>query len=302
MTDAASIPAVVVTFHPDDALESRLRAIAREAGPVLVVDNSTDPVARGRVADACQRVGAELLANADNTGLGAALNRAFAALRERGFSAVLAFDQDSTPAPGLALALEAVATKHPRCAVVGANWHDEGRPGFASRHLRRSRLGPMLFERIPARADLTDVTCVITSGSRFDLAAWSELGGFDDTLFLDLVDTDYCLRARGAGYDVAVAAAAVLAHRRGAKEEARAFGRRWWPAHMPPRRLRGLFRNRLHVVARHGLSQPHWVLFEAAYTAKILAEIVALEADKGAKLAACAQGTWDGLMGRLGPA
>jgi hypothetical protein len=46
---------------------------------------------------------------------------------------------------------------------------------------------------------------------------------------------------------------------------------------------------------------PHWVAFELAYAVKIVAEIVFLEETKLAKLAACARGTWDGLLGRVGP-
>lgn len=301
MSTAPAIPGVVVTYHPDEAFESRLRAVARETAPVLVVDNSTDPAARVRVASACATVGAELIANPANRGLATALNQAFARLAQRGFPAVIAFDQDSTPAPGFAAALQAVAAANRQPAVVGANWQDEARPGVVSRHLRSHPRLPGAFERVDATTDLADVTCVITSGSLFDLGIWTDLGGFDDDLFLDLVDTEYCLRARTSGHTIAVASAARLAHRRGAKRAVSRVGRAWWPAFMPPSRLRGLFRNRLHVVAHQGWRAPHWVAFEAAYTAKILAEILALEDEKWAKLGACVQGTWDGLIGRTGP-
>jgi hypothetical protein len=70
---------------------------------------------------------------------------------------------------------------------------------------------------------------------------------------------------------------------------------------MPPLRLRLLFRNRLRLFPRHARHAPHWVAFELVYTIKILAEILLLEDRKGAKLAACASGTWDGLLGRGGP-
>lgn len=301
MTMSALPPtgAVVVTYFPDPDFGRRLAAIAREAAPVLVIDNSADPAVHTRLAAACAAAGCEFLASPGNVGLAAALNTGFTRLHARGLGWAIAFDQDSTPAPGFAAALHATAARHAEAVVVGANWTDEARPGVSARHLR-SRFG-LAFQRPAARTDLPDVTCVITSGTLFALPAWRELGGFDAALFLDLVDTEFCLRARAAGHRVAVSAGARLAHRRGAKHPVRFLGRTFWPAAMPPRRLRGLFRNRLLVTARHGGRAPHWVAFECVYAAKLLLEIALLERDKAARLAACLQGTWEGLLGVEGP-
>jgi GT2 family glycosyltransferase len=43
-------------------------------------------------------------------------------------------------------------------------------------------------------------------------AVFAELGGFDESLGVDLNDVDYCLRARDAGYDVLVEPRAELVH------------------------------------------------------------------------------------------
>lgn len=300
MSTRPRVAGVVVTFHPDAGLETRLTAIARETDMVIVVDNTGDAALHARLTTAVAGHGARLIANADNRGLGAALNQAFAVAAADGCAWVIAFDQDSTPAPGFTAALAAAAEANPKSAAVGANWRDEARPDFASRHLRPQPALPFLFTRSIAAHDLTDVTCVITSGTLFRIGAWRALGGFDEGLFLDLVDTEFCLRARSAGRTIVVAAAARLAHNRGAKRPVRRFGRTWWPAFMPPDRLRYLSRNRLAVAARVGWREPHWLLFELAYSLKIIAEVLLCEDRKTAKLAACARGTWDGLLGVSG--
>ncbi len=41
---------------------------------------------------------------------------------------------------------------------------------------------------------------LITSGSVINLAIFKQLPGFDENLFIDLVDTDYCFAARQAGF------------------------------------------------------------------------------------------------------
>lgn len=297
---SSSLGAVVVTYFPDAAFGARLAAIAREYQPILVVDNSADASIHARLTVLCRDHRCTFIPQTENVGLATALNRGFAALSATGAIHAVAFDQDSTPSSGHAAALLGLADSAPRPAIVGSNWHDEARPAHPSRHLRRHPLIPLLFQRPIALADLDRITSVITSGTLFDLAAWRELGGFDESLFLDLVDTEYCLRARAAGYHIAVAAAARLAHNRGAKRPVCFLGRTFWPAFMPPLRLRYLFRNRLLVAQVFAIHAPHWLAFELAYTAKIISEILALESQKLAKLRACARGTWDGLFGARG--
>lgn len=294
------VAGVVVTYFPDADFADRLAAVAEETAPVIVVDNSADAAVRERLRAVCAPLRVQLIENPENRGIGAALNQAFAELERNGIEWAVAFDQDSLPELGFTVALLETATAGglPPAAVTGANWHDRARPDSPARHLRKNPRLPAGFVRSVADRDLREITCVITSGSLFHLLAWRQLGGFDANLFLDLVDTEFCLRARAAGRDVRVAARALLHHQRGAKRAVRFAGRTWWPAFMPESRLTLLFRNRLFLFRRHGTQFPHWVLFELAYAGKVLAEIVFLEDRKLSKLQACLRGTWAGMISR----
>jgi rhamnosyltransferase len=300
LIEGRPVGAVVVTFFPDERLEPRLTAIGREFGPVIVVDNSGDPRVQRRLRETCEARRFDFIANPGNLGLAAALNQGFCAHVERGLQWAIAFDQDSMPAEGFGRTITTAALRPPRAAVTGANWIDEAHPERAPLHLRRGASFPMFFQRTAAEHDLDDVTCVISSGSLFDLTTWGELAGFDQDLFLDLVDTDYCVRAARLGRCIRVAAAARLRHRRGAKRAVHFAGRTFFPAFMPPLRLQYLFRNRVRLLSRHAEFAPHLLSFELVYAAKILAEITVLEDQKLAKLAGCARGIWDGITGRKG--
>jgi rhamnosyltransferase len=296
------IPAAIVTFHPDTAWPARLDAVLREHPRVVVVDNSTSAEGRAFVsAIIAARAGASLHALSENPGIGAALNLAFSALADEGHARAVAYDQDSTPAPGFAAALSATATAMPHAAVIGANWIDPRRPDRPALFLHAAGPFGFGFRRIAATRDLSDLLCVITSGSLFDLAVWRALGGFDERLFLDLVDTEYCLRARLAGHDIAAAATARLEHHRGEKHPVRLLGRDFYPAHTPPFRLRCLSRNRILIFRRLRLRPLAWVFYELAYAAKLLADSLFLENRKIARLSAMLEGTWDGLRKRSGP-
>src|SRR5688572_24624588 len=97
MNHSPAIAGVVITYFPDAEFEHRLDAIAREVKPLVVVDNSADEEVQARVRKACARCDAQLITNPVNRGLGAALNQAFMLLAQQRLTAVIAFDQDSTP-------------------------------------------------------------------------------------------------------------------------------------------------------------------------------------------------------------
>lgn len=296
------IPAVVVTFHPDAAWPTRLDTVLHEHSRVIVVDNSTADSARSFVVTiVAARSGVTLLSLPDNPGIGAALNLAFEILAADGHSRAVAFDQDSAPAPGFAAALSATATAHPNAAVIGANWTDPRRPNQPALFLQSGPPFDLGFRRIPAKCDLVGLLCVITSGSLFDLAVWRMLGGFDASLFLDLTDTDYCLRARKAGHTIAASTAAQLEHHRGEKRSVHLLGRECHPSQTPPFRLRCLSRNRVLLFRRHRLHPFAWTVYELAYATKLAADAILFENQKTARVSAMLRGTYDGLLGRTGP-
>lgn len=296
------IPAAVVTFHPDTDWPTRLDAVLREHPRVTVVDNSTNSSAQAFVAKtAASRRRCQLRQLPDNPGIGAALNHAFSALTTEGHDVAVAYDQDSSPAPGFSAALSATAAAIPGAAVIGANWTDPRHPGRPARFLRPSLPFGLCFSRTPAICDLSGLLCVITSGSRFDLRIWTTLGGFDEGLFLDLVDTDFCLRARAAGHVIAASAAARLEHHRGEKETVRLLGYDFHPAFTPPFRLRCLSRNRILIFRRRRLRPLAWTLYDTLYGVKLAADALLLEDQKLARIGAMLRGTWDGLRNRAGP-
>ena len=290
--------AVIVTFEPDRNWPARLAAVRAENLPTIVVDNSTAAVTRQWVRAAALAQGAGYLENPDNPGIGRALNQGFAALASSGADWALAFDQDSTPAAGLSAALLATAEggANPSIAAVGSNWTDAATGGLPSRHLVRHPHLPFFYQRLPATEDLTRVLCVINSGTLFSLRVWRELGGFDETLFLDLVDSDYSLRALATGHELRLAAGARLVHARGNKQPVRFLGGTFRPAFMPAARLFVLYRNRLWLFKKHRLRPLAWTAYECVYALKVLADVLFLETGKPAKLGACLRGTLHGLF------
>lgn len=293
---------VVVAFNPDAGLVARLRATKRQASTVLVADNSDTPQGRAETARMSAEAEAEHLPQASNRGIAGALNAGFAILRSRGFTHALALDQDSMPEGDLAASLLAAAT--PDQALVGADWFDHAAPERAPRHVVALRWMPLLFRRRPLSEMAHKPGCrvpvsfAIMSGACIPLEAWHKLGGFNEDLMLDLVDEDFCLRAREAGLGVSILPGARLEHRRGNKRRVHTPFGTFIPAFIPPRRLRCMFRNRTRVLFRWMLRHPHMASYELAFSAKLVADIILLEDFKAAKLRAIAAGILDAVRGR----
>lgn len=295
---ADAICGVVVTYHPDASVVENLRAVVAECGLVIVVDNGSPP-------ETCAKLGAiagvELLALGSNLGLGVALNRG----AERAFSLgrdwIVTFDQDSRPQPGMVPKLWQLHERLPKAALIGPRLEEPGFGHVQYRPVCRHPDLPVCFRRPLAECDLDDVTMVITSGSLMELAPWRELGGFDESLFIDYIDIDYCLRLRRAGRSVALASGAVLVHHLGRRKSAHVMGRDFRPMHHAPFRHFYMARNRVHTWRRHALAVPHWALFDFCFAVYNYARVLAFEDQRWAKVKAIVRGTWHGLLGRAGP-
>ncbi len=294
-----SLCAVVVTFHPDAAVAENLRAVVGECGLTLVMDNGSSDEDRARLASVPS---AQVIPLGRNLGIATALNRGVARAAELGFSHAILFDQDSRPDCGFAAALVATAAAHPRAAVVVPRIVEQGAAPRLYRWARRHAALPFFFQRVACEGvDLPEVTMAITSGSLVEIDAWRALGGVDETLFIDYVDTDHCLRVVQSGRTIAVSAGAVLLHRLGDRRERRLAGLTLRPTNHAPFRHYFMARNRVHLWRRHAGARPDWAVFDFSYMLYNTFRVLASEEARWRKLNAMVLGTWDGLLGRLGP-
>jgi rhamnosyltransferase len=293
---AGAFCGVMVTFHPPEGVEKNCAAFVAECGQVVVVDNgSGEEVCRTLAAVP----GACLISLAENRGVAQALNAGCTQAAELGYSWVIAFDQDSYPEPGFAAALWNSHLAAPQAAVVGPRIVENALGGHDHRWLRSHPWCGWWFQRAPCRdGDLTDVSVVMTSGSLIEMACWRALGGFDERLFIDCVDTDYCLRWLTAGR---LSAGSRLDHQLGQRTQPRFLGRTFFPTNHLPIRHYHVARNRVLMLRRQDFRFPHWMFFDLMVAGLWLFRMLAFEQHKGAKLKAMVLGTWDRLRGRFGP-
>ena len=297
------IGVVVVTYHPEGAVETRLARMSAQGGALVVVDNTSVPEVLHHLEELCTRQGWELIANPENRGVGVALNQGVARLAELGFEWGLLFDQDSDPLPGMSDRMVESLQRHPqssRVAVVGAAFQERA-TGRRHRVLRRHPRFPLFFQKIePVEEDLPEVSCVITSGSLVRVAAVEAVGRFDEAFFIDYIDTDFCLRCRQHGRLTMVSAAAHFTHEFGERDRRRWCGIELQPTHHSALRHYYMARNRVPMWRRHAGTAPHWALYDFCFAVYNGFRVLAFESNRWRKLKAMVLGTWDGLHGRGG--
>ena len=218
MTESAAITALIISYNSAGVIASCVRSIDG-AVPVLVVDNASDDDSVERL-QACPDV--RVLGNDENVGFGRAANIGLAATDS---PLVLLLNPDLRIGPADIAILSRAAEQRPRAAILGpALFYPAGAKS-------RSGYGPPLFTaghplfsplfRRRAQGGDDAPTCGgephrvgFLSGCALLLrrSAMVELGGFDEQIFLSFEETDLCLRALLADWELWHVPAATAQH------------------------------------------------------------------------------------------
>lgn len=220
---SAEVTAVVVTHNSagviDTALDSLGASVQTIAIEVVVVDNGStdDTVARVERRGDCRVV------RAANDGYAAGINAGV--LAAEGTGPILVLNPDTVCDPGAVVALADAAARHHAIAVpriVGAD-------GTTSRSQRRfptlARALGLGFTDHPALTEIVSAPEAYATAHPVDWATGAvmlvprachaALGGWDESFFLYSEETDFCLRARDAGWSTWFEPRAVVRHDEG---------------------------------------------------------------------------------------
>ena len=298
MQKQPAVVAVVVAYLPDLAiLDAALDRLAAQVAYTVVVDNSP----RDRRAAIPEREAVQVIRLDRNAGVGAAQNVGIRAAAARGADFVLLMDQDSVPAQDMAehllQAYERASLGGDRVAAVGARIVDpDGRDdGFV--RFRHGR-----YEAAPVAPDATDVDCdmLIASGTLIPLASIDRVGPMAEDLFIDKVDTEWCLRARAGGLRLIGAPRALLHHRLGESAVRIWFGR-WRELRLhQPFRYYYMVRNGL-LLRRSPHRTPAWCRADLRQLLSIVLYFGLLKPRGFAPLRMMLRGLVDGLRQVSGP-
>lgn len=298
-----SLATVTVTFNPDiRILETQLAQLPTDALRV-VVDNASEAATRLEVERLCDSCGAVFVGNADNCGLATGLNvgarKALDLAPDTTY--LLLLDQDTEPGPD---GVQGLVKAYERLLALGYP------PGCAGPRMVDASTGLQHgFHRIkgwrwvrefPADAQLEPVKLANLNGSGtlLPVSIYRQLGGFDDALFIDHVDTEWSFRVLAAGHALYGVPQVGFRHRMGeASVRFWLFGWRIWPSRSPLRHYY-LYRNAIRLLKQQQVP----LVWKIWAIAKLLITVVLLGIigpNRKAQLTQICRGLRDGAGHRL---
>ena len=292
--------AVIVTYHPDpERLLHVVQAVRRAADHMVIIDNGSNDFDETALRSANPAL--VLCKLQTNTGIAAAQNEGVRVAKARGATYVLFLDQDSVPQETmvscLRSTLERLEAEGQKVACVGPRVRLPGTHKVAD----FARPGWLLRRRLPCPHATAAVECdfLISSGSLVSLKTLDAVGPMEEGLFIDQVDTEWCLRARAAGYRVYGACGAVLDHRLGDSANRLWFGRwRRLPRHQAFRYYY-IFRNTVLLFRRRYVSFK-WILFQLRWLCALFLLYGILNRHRHGELTMMLKGVADGIRGVTG--
>ena len=301
-----SVCAIIVTYQPDLESFARLVQIIRpQVATMIVVANSAPASAVKELENAAQggtgsSPAIHIIANEKNIGIGAAHNQGIGVALAEDHSHVLLLDQDSTPATDMvARLLEGLRTYAGPEPVAAA-----GPMVVEAKMVRTSyfvRIGSIRYRRKtvvpsdgPVRADL-----LIASGCLIPVPVLRAVGQMDDALFIDRVDTEWCLRALASGRVCIGVPAAQLQHSIGHQTVLIPGLGREVVLHSPLRHYYA-FRNSILVMKRPYVGWA-WRRNELILLMQMLIVYLSFAPERGRRLRMITTGIVHGLTDRAGP-
>jgi rhamnosyltransferase len=297
-----SVCAVIVTYRPDNArLSAILSALGGTVEAIVVVDNASAGLDEGRLRDAYPPLIVKRLES--NKGIAAAQNEGVALARRMKCRYVLFLDQDSLPQPGLVsslrAALERLQASGYQVGGVGPQVRLPGSPA-ASDFCRFGWFG-LRPVRCAAEAAIVECDLLLSSGTLIPVEVMEKVGGMEEGLFIDLVETEWCLRARSKGYGLFGVCGAVLEHRLGEAHSRIWLGRwRQFPRHKPFRYYY-IFRNSLLLFSRE-YARPKWMWYQLQWLGALFLRRGIFNRQHSGELGMMLKGIRHGMRGITGKA
>ena len=195
------VAAIIVSYNPDSNLFDSINLLLNQVEKVIIVDNgSKDKYVKYIKSINEDKI--EIILNKENLGIATALNIGVRKALENGYEWILTMDQDSKASPDMVKKMFNVynsINREERKDILSIF------PNFVDERIQSIEENSNMNSYEYVDAD-------ITSGNLLRKEVFEKVGFFDDSLFIDLVDTDFCMRLNEKGIKMIKIRDAVLYH------------------------------------------------------------------------------------------
>jgi rhamnosyltransferase len=283
LTFTNKLAAVVTTFSEGDTMLTNLERISSQVMVVIVVDDSGE-LFPTKNCDYDEIKNVVVLRNQDNLGIAAALNRGVEKAEALGCEWVITLDDDTLVSTTYVDDLYGfIYNAHPVSLGLVALRRDDGDTNIPNGE------NGLKFKRT-----------LITSGCLFKITAFQKVGGFDEGLFIDLVDFDFCTKLRKSGLTIVLMNKVGMDHQVGNSRKLRLLGGNILIYNHSPFRLYYQMRNVFLFAKKHLKFDPLLCLFLLLDVIRLPLKALLYENQKLARFFYLSIGLRDGVLCREG--
>ena len=268
---------IVILYNPDKDVLENIATYIEELDCLYVFDNTEKPDIK-IVTKIKEMPHIQYISFCENKGISYALNHALTLAKDYKF--LLTMDQDSKFYEGMMRQyknyLESIYSKDNSVAMFSV--HYDG--------LKISTVS----------SEFIDVARAITSGSVVNIDIARRIGGFDENLFIDEVDHEFCYRARLQGYRIICIATINMHHNMGKPISVGIFGKNYLALNHNSVRKYYIFRNTIYVMKKYPGVRGRCVI----ELFKNFIKMVLVEPDKTERFLYICKGVKDALTGKMG--
>lgn len=254
-----SVLAVIITYNPSlPVLRRNIEILYSQVQYILIYDNASENI-NSLSTLISEFPNITLFKNTTNEGLPINYNRAGKFCLENRYEWLLTMDQDTIVPPDLILNFSKVFNDSQVAIIapvmIDINYQKESE----------------VLDTLPDEA-FTEVKSCISSAALNRVSILKELGGFDEKLFIDQVDFDYCRNVIEHGYKILRCNATCIAHQIGNSKTVKFLWKDMVSFNHPPFRKYYFFRNRVYYARKYHIT----ILNDPVYYRNLLKHFLVL--------------------------
>lgn len=282
-----NVCAIIVSYNPSKELPDNVKALISQVRHLVIVDNGSRLEGLAVVGEVESLFHCHTILNNQNLGIAAALNLGIDYAELQGCEWVALFDQDSKVSDDFIASMLATfkQQEHPTRIGMLAPVYVDRRTGIS--------------HAVSTTAD-GYVALALTSGSMIPLAVFRECGIFEESMFIDYVDFEYCLRLRSHGFRIVQSTNAHLLHSLGAIDVHRIFGFRFATSNHGAARRYYITRNRVWLYRKYFREYFSWIVADFMAFLRETCKFLLVENDRLLKLRYTITGLLDAFRGAMG--
>ena len=235
----SKVAAIIVSYNPDKNLLDSVNLLISQVEKIIIVDNGSIEEKRKDISSIKdidnERI--EIIFNEENLGIATALNIGVREALKQGFNWILTMDQDSKASKDMVEKMFEVYNnidEKERKSILSIF------PNFVDERIQSIEENSVMNTYEYVDAD-------ITSGNLVNAEVFDKVGFFDDSLFIDLVDTDFCMRLNEKNIKMIKVRDAILYHSLGESQSVKSILGKFNTSNHSALRRYYMTRNRFYI-------------------------------------------------------